>query len=100
MVFIKRLFWGLKPTLCAALVGGVKNQGSAMGCDSPDFSVWSYSQNKLLFGSQVALSIRAQMYTLSSISKGDTHSETLKIMLLQIVGYNQVDSPEKLKPVK
>lgn len=71
-----------------------------MGCDSPDFSVWSYSQNKLPFSSQVALSIRAQMYTLLSISKGDTHSETLKIMLLPIVGYNQVDSPEKLKPVK
>ncbi|KAB0401123.1 hypothetical protein E2I00_009726, partial [Balaenoptera physalus] len=95
---IKCLLWGLKPTLCAALVGGVKNQGSAMGCDFPDFSVWSYSQNKLPFGSQVALSIIAQMYTLLSISKGDTHSETLKIMLLQIVGYNQVDSPEKLKP--
>ena len=51
----------------------VKSQGSGISCDSPDLS---YSQNKLPLGSQTALSISAQLYTLCPVLRKHSLRDT------------------------
>ena len=66
-------YFGAENQLLCAPSAGVTNQGSGISCDSPDLS---YSQKKVPFSSQTALSIIAQLYTLCPVLRKHSLRDT------------------------